>query len=143
MDPSDRSPADVIELMVSMFTSGDVSSVATVVDPDYVDHQGDETGGDPPDRSDGPDRDGEAAGSDTPGRGDRGGPARFAAVVAGARSGHDTLVVTIEDLIEGDDRVAVRLRWRGTGPGGSDDRETLDIVRVHRGRAVEHWGGRS
>jgi len=50
----------------------------------------------------------------------------------------------VEDLIEAGDRVAVRLRWLGTQPSGQvDERQTIDIVRVASGRAVEHWGGRS
>ncbi len=126
VDTTDRSPSEVIERMVEMFATGDLSSVVAVVDPDYLDHQragsGDPTGGDRP-------------GGD--------GPERFGAVVASARSGYDSLDVTVEDLIETDDRVAVRLRWRGTGPTGTDERETIDIVRVRDGRAVEHWGGRS
>lgn len=50
----------------------------------------------------------------------------------------------MDDLIQAEDRVAVRLRWVGTKPSGEvDERETIDIVRVVDGQAVEHWGGRS
>ncbi len=114
-DDRERSPAEVITAMVSMFATGDVARVAEVVDTSYVDHQGKIRG-----------------------------PGGFEEVVAAARSVYEALEVVVDDLIEGDDRVAVRLRWLGTRPSGEiDERETLDIVRVVNGRAVEHWGGRS
>lgn len=98
-----------------MFATGDVSGVADTVAANYVDHQ---------DRLHG--RQG------------------FVEVVAGARSGYDALHVEIQDVIEASDRVAVRLRWTGHRPSGDTDvRETIDIVRVAGGLAVEHWGARS
>lgn len=110
-----RGPAEVIRAMVSMFDTGQVDRVAEIVDANHFDHQ-----------------DGIS------------GPDGFEKVVAGARSRYTTLDVTVEDLIETTDRVAVRLRWLGTRPSGQvDERETIDIVRTANGRAIEHWGGRS
>lgn len=57
---------------------------------------------------------------------------------------YETLDVTIEDLIADTDRVAARLRWRGKRTSGEPvERESLEIIRVVDGRAIEHWGGRS
>ncbi|MCA1707057.1 MAG: ester cyclase, partial [Actinobacteria bacterium] len=68
----------------------------------------------------------------------------FAVVVAAARDGHQSLTVTIEDLITYHDRAAARLRWLGVRTSGEPvERETLEIVRIEDGRAIEHWGGRS
>jgi predicted ester cyclase len=51
------------------------------------------------------------------------------------------LEVTIEDLIAGPDRVAVRLHWRGSRASGEAvDRQTLEVVRIEKGKAVGHWG---
>ncbi len=103
--------------MVAMFTTGDLGPLEATVDSEYLDHQG--LGG-------------------APLRGTEG----FSRVVAAARSDHDDLVVTIEDLITGADRVVARLRWRGSRRSGQEvERETIEIVRIERGRAVEHWGG--
>ena len=51
--------------------------------------------------------------------------------------------MTVEDLITGSDRVAARLQWTGVRHDGSVTRQTLKIVRIEDGMAVEHWGGRS
>lgn len=105
--------------MVQAFDTGDTSSVELYVDPDYLDHQG------------------------LGGHRIRG-VAGFVAVVAAARTGFSRLNVTVEDLISGPDRAAARLRWTGTRESGEDVvRETLEIVRIVGGRAIEHWGGRS
>lgn len=61
-----------------------------------------------------------------------------------SRSDYSTLSVEIADLIEGDDRAAARLVWSGERESGDTvRRETLEIVRVRDGYAVEHWGGHS
>ena len=102
-----------------MFSTGDLSGLEAAVSSEYHDHQG--LGGEPIRGSDG-----------------------FATVVAAARSGYLNLEVTIEDLICGPDRAAARFRWRGhRALGEIVDRQTLEIVRIEEGKAVEHWGGRS
>ena len=71
------------------------------------------------------------------------GPAGFASVVAAARADSANLDVTVEDLIPNTDRAAARLQWSGVQAGGEITRQTLEIVRIEDGMAVEHWGGRS
>ena len=115
-----RSPGDVMRALVAAFDTGDTSELADVVHPDYLDHQG--LGDERP-----------LVGVDA-----------FRRVVETARGGYAELSVTIADLIEGPDRVAARLVWKGNRQSGeSVEREGLDIIRVDAGRAVEHWGGRS
>jgi len=105
--------------MVTAFDTGRVDDVAAYVDADYIDHQG-------------------LHGEEV--RGVSG----FVGVVEMARAGYASLTVRIEDLIEEGDRTAARLRWIGTrADGGVASRETLEVVHVRDGRAVEHWGGRS
>ncbi len=105
--------------MVAIFSTGDLSGIEATVHPNYLDHQG---------------LNGEAIR----------GPAGFAAVVTGARGGYESLDVTVQDLLTGPDRAAARLLWSGRRPSGEIvSRETLEIIRLDRGRAVEHWGGRS
>jgi predicted ester cyclase len=105
--------------MVTAFDTGRVDDVAAYVDADYVDHQG-------------------LHGEEIHG------VAGFARVVEVARGAYDALSVSIEDLIEEGDRAAARLRWIGTSATGDVAcRETLEMVHVKDGRAVEHWGGRS
>ena len=105
--------------MVSIFATGDLSKIKAVVHSNYLDHQG-------------------------LGAGPIHGPGGFAMVVGAARSDYELFDVVLEDLIEGDDRCAARLRWIGTRRSGElVERETIDIVRFEHGRAVEHWGGRS
>lgn len=106
--------------MVAAFATGDVADAADLVAPGYLDHQG--------------------LDDERPIRGADG----FARVVSVARSGYHDLNVAIADLVEGADRVVLRLRWDGIRPTGErEQRETIDIVRVEDGRAVEHWGARS
>lgn len=104
--------------MVAMFSTGDTSAVEEVVSPEYLDHQGLRGGA-------------------------VDGPEGFAAVVTAARQRYVRLEVTLEDVIAGGDRVAARLRWTGTRMDGEVvQRETIEILRVEAGKAVEHWGGR-
>jgi predicted ester cyclase len=113
-------PAEVLRAMVAAFDGGDLGSVAEIVHPDYLDHQG---------------LDGERRIT---------GIAGFTHVVETARSAYAELSVEIVDLIEGADRAAGRIVWDGVRPSGERTRrETIDIVRVVGGRAVEHWGGHS
>lgn len=109
----------MLRAMVAAFNTGQVGDVDAVVHADYLDHQG---------------LDG------APIRG----PSGFATVVARARSGYEDLDVTLEDLLEQGDRAAARLRWRAMRRSGEVvDRETLELIHVRDGLAVEHWGGRS
>lgn len=108
----------VMKEMVAMFSTGDLCDIHRTVHPDYLDHQG--LHGEP-----------------------IRGPAGFAAVVAAARSSFTTLDVTVEDLIPAADRAAARLQWSGLRPDGQVSRQTLEIVRIEDGMAIEHWGGRS
>jgi len=102
--------------MVQMFASGDPSEAAAVVAEDYLDHQGLGAG---------------------PIRGIDG----FARVVRTSHEAYEEHDITIEDLFGVDDRAVARIRWRGRRRGGEEvDRQTIDIVRVVGGRAVEHWG---
>lgn len=106
--------------MVAAFDTGVLDEVDEVVDPDYLDHQG--------------------LPHVRPMRGVDG----FRYVIEVARAGYADLSVKIADLIEGSDRVAARLVWSGVRTTGEAvKRETLEIVRVETGRAVEHWGGHS
>jgi predicted SnoaL-like aldol condensation-catalyzing enzyme len=105
-------------MMVAMFSTGDLSDLDETVHPAYLDHQG-------------------LRGEPVRGR------AGFASVVAAARAGFTILDVTIEDLITNTDRAAARLQWSGVQAAGRVTRQTLEIVRIEDGMAVEHWGGRS
>lgn len=104
--------------MVVMFSAGDLSAIEETVHPDYLDHQG-------------------LHGEPIRGR------AGFASFVAAARAGFACLEVTVEDLITGEDRAPARLQWSGFRAEGNVSRQTLEIVRIADGMAVEHWGGRS
>jgi predicted ester cyclase len=119
---SHDSPAatDVMRAMVAAFDTGDVTQIEEVVHPEYLDHQG------------------------LPGERPITGVDGFIHVVGVARKGYTELSVTVEDLIDGADRVAARLAWNGVRLSGETTRrETIEIVRVESGRAVEHWGGHS
>jgi predicted ester cyclase len=60
------------------------------------------------------DRLGEIVSPDYIGAADQRGPAAFAAPVGAVRAAFPDLAYTIEDLVAGGDRVAVRWTWRGT-----------------------------
>jgi hypothetical protein len=77
--------------------------------------------------------------------GDRSSVSRaFAHVVETARYAYAELSVSVVDLIEGADRAAARIVWDGVRSSGERARrETIDIVRVVEGRAIEHWGGQT
>ena len=107
---------EVIEAMVAMFDTGDMSTLDETVHPDYLDHQG--LGGEPI-------------------RGRSG----FATVVAAARSGYAELSVVTADLIAQDDRASARLLWSGILTSGKRvDRQTIEIVHVEDRKAIEHSG---
>ena len=68
----------------------------------------------------------------------------FAQVVATSHAGCEQQEVTIEDIFCTPDRAVARIRWQGRRPNGERvGRETIDIIRVENGRAVEHWGARA
>ena len=77
------------------------------------------------------------------------GLAGFANMTAVLHLAFPDLKVEIEDLLAEGDRVAVRLKWRGTflGPfwgrpptGQPFEAHSFEIVRFAEGKAVEHWG---
>lgn len=109
----------MIGKMVRAFATGDLSDIDSYVDQRYVDHQGLR---------------------ETKITGHEG----FRQVVAAARNSYSDLKVTIEDSIVEGSKIAARLRWidKGTPDGVTFARETIDILRIENGRAVEHWGAR-
>lgn len=105
--------------MVAMFASGDPSGAAACIGDEYLDHQGLGAG---------------------PLRGIEG----FATVVRTNFDAYEHQEISIEDMFGIGDRAVGRIRWRGRRKSGEDvDRETIDIIRVVDGRAVEHWGVRA
>jgi len=101
-----------------IFETGDLTEAKSVIAAEYVDHQG-------------------LDGIDI--RGVDG----FSRVVTAARRACPDLRVGIVDLIAEGDRVVARLRWHEVRPTGERvGRETIEIVRVENGRAIEHWGMR-
>lgn len=102
--------------MIAAFATGRTHDCHEYISPSYFDHQG---------------RRG------TPLRG----PDGFQQVVHAA---HRTATpdLSIEDLIANETRAVARIRWRFTSPhhGEVTERETIDIVRVEGGQAIEHWG---
>ena len=110
---------DVLRAMVAMFASGDPSAAPDFVAENYLDHQG--LGAGPMTGIDG-----------------------FAHVVRTTFAAHEHQEISIEDLFGVEDRAVARIRWRGRRHSGENvDRETIDIIRVDDGRAVEHWGART
>lgn len=108
----------VLDRMLDAFATGDADAVHEFVADGYIDHQG---LGDL--RIEGPDG--------------------FMEVVRAARNGYATLNVEATDVVADDSRVAARLRWSGqTLDGETVRRETIDLIHVVDGRAVEHWGAR-
>lgn len=102
--------------MVTMFDSGDPAGAADLVAADYLDHQG-------------------------LGEGKILGVDGFTHVVLTNAAAHEEQQVSIADIFGAEDRAVARVRWRGRRRDGSTvDRETIDIVRVVDGQAVEHWG---
>jgi predicted SnoaL-like aldol condensation-catalyzing enzyme len=111
-----RSATQVLEAIVAIFASGDASEASHIVAEDYFDHQGL---------------------GDEPIRGVDG----FAHVVRTNYGAYEHQEITIEDIFGSGDRAVARIRWRGRRRGGEKiDRETIEIVRIVGGRAIEHWG---
>lgn len=109
---------EILTAMVAMFDSGDLTHADRVVAADYLDHQG-------------------------LGQGPMRGVDGFAQVVTTNYAGDERQEVTIEDIFGVGDRAVARIRWQGWRPDGEHvDRQTIDIIRIENGRAVEHWGAR-
>ena len=102
--------------MVAAFATGDTHDCHEYVSASYVDHQG--RGGIPLHGSDG-----------------------FEQVVRAARRS-SAPQLSIEDLIATETRAVARIHWRFSisTQGNAVERETIEIIRVERGQAVEHWG---
>lgn len=114
---SDRaSPKTIMQKIVAIFNTGDMSEVDLIFSPDYVDHQ------------------------KPPGM-EIDGPGEFKQIVTDARQSVQKLVISIEDLIAESDKVAARLRWHIIDLTGKEiHRETIDILHLESDRVVEHWG---
>jgi predicted SnoaL-like aldol condensation-catalyzing enzyme len=105
----------VLLRMLEMFVTGDLEAAPATVAPDYRDHQG--LGASPVEGVNG-----------------------FCEVVRTARSSYVELDVWPEALMTQGDEVTARLHWQGTLPTGvTIDRETMEVIRVAEGLAVEHW----
>ena len=101
--------------IVDIFATCNLDAVSSAVADAYVDHQG---LGDIEIR----------------------GPDGFRQVVEAVHRSAD-VCVTLEDIVAGQDKAAVRVRWSGINPSGRTViRETLDLMRFVEGRLVEHWG---
>jgi len=115
-EPGFPQATQVLQAMIDMFASGDPSTAETVVAPDYVDHQG-------------------------LGAGSILGVAGFARVVRLNYASIRGQQIDVVDMFGLDDRAVARIRWRGVRADGEKvDRQTIDIIRVERGLAIEHWG---
>jgi len=107
---------EVLQRMVAVFNSGDVSGVNLIVSESYVDYQ-----------------ESEARANN--------GQQTFRSVVGRVRRSFPDVTVVIEDLVAEGDRVAGRLSWSGTdGCGRIFRAESFDVIRVEGRRAAEHWG---
>jgi len=113
---TESEPVHVLKRMVQAFATGDVQGCDQYISKDYEDHQG---------RHGSPLR----------------GPDGFRLVVRAANRS-TTPEISIEDVIADETRAVARLHWRFTESDqeSSTERETIEIIRVQEGRAVEHWG---
>ena len=113
---TESDPARVMRRIVAAFATGDTSDCHEYVSAWYLDHQG--RGGSP-----------------------LHGPDGFQQVVRAAHRS-TTPQLKVEDVIADETRAVARIRWRFAPPGQGDvvERETIDIIRVEGGQAVEHWG---
>jgi predicted SnoaL-like aldol condensation-catalyzing enzyme len=110
------SPKEVLEKIVEIFNTGNVSEVESIYSSDYIDHQ----------KPEGMQIDG---------------PGEFKQIVQGARKSLPNLKVTIEDVITQNEKVVARLQWHSVDNNGKKiERETIDILHFENGKAVEHWG---
>jgi SnoaL-like domain len=106
----------VVRRMIAAFATGDTHDCHEYVSASYLDHQG-------------------RAGLPLHG------PDGFKQVVRAAhRSTRPELLV--EDVIANETRAVARIRWRFAPSDQTDvvERETIEVIRVEGGQAVEHWG---
>ena len=121
MGDAERSNIQLMRRMVNMFSTGDLSTVESLVSLNYVDHQG-------------------IGGSKIYG------PKGFAHVVTLFRQARPRLRVTIETLTANGNHVEAKLIWCDPGSKAGPDswcayeKRTIEIVRFANGQAVEHWG---
>ncbi len=111
---------ELMRRRVDFFNTGDVSGVALVLSPEYLDHQG-------------------------VGSGELAGPDEFASMVRLSREQHPQLSVEIAEMHVVGDVVVAKLNWSEPASTSSDYatyRRTIEIVRFADGLAVEHWGNR-
>jgi predicted SnoaL-like aldol condensation-catalyzing enzyme len=113
---TETNAARVMRRMVAAFTTGDTHDCHEYISASYMDHQG--RGGLPLQ-----------------------GPAGFQQVVRAAHR-NTTPHLLIEDVIANETRAVARIHWRFASPGQAEtvERETIEIIRVEGGQAVEHWG---
>ncbi|MEA2623531.1 MAG: hypothetical protein QOH61_2441 [Chloroflexota bacterium] len=105
----------VLMRMLEMFATGDLEAAPETVSEEYRDHRGP--------------RQVQLLGVDG-----------FRDAVRTARSSFVELDVWPEALMADGDQVTARLHWQGVLPSGvTIDRETMEVIRVAEGLAVEHW----
>ncbi len=115
---SDRSDPNkmILQKIVYIFNTGDVSDADLLFSPNYLDHQ-------------------------KPSGMKIDGPDEFKQIVSDVRRSLRTLRVTIENLFAEEDKVAGKLRWYIFDfSGKAIDRETIEILRFEDGQVIEHWG---
>jgi predicted SnoaL-like aldol condensation-catalyzing enzyme len=111
-----NSNEQLMERVVEIFNTGDLSDVDAIFSPKYIDHQK------PPDLN-------------------LSGPEEFKQIVTIARTSMPSLNVIIKEMSVEDDKVTARLQWSSTDTLGKKiSRETVDILRIENSRIFEHWG---
>ena len=106
----------LLQAIVAMFNTGDVSAADKVFAADYIDHQ-------------------------KPVDWEIDGPEEFCQIVSFAKANTRRLQVDIQDQVIDEDRIAARLLWRGEDHQGVKlHRETLEILHIRDGKVTEHWG---
>ena len=107
---------ELLNQIVKIFNTGEVSKVEQIFSSEYVDHQ-------------------------RPDFIKANGPEEFKQIVNLARKSLPNLVVTVVDLKLELDKLIARLHWHSLDENGHQiERETLDTLRFVDGQFVEHWG---
>lgn len=113
------SPNELLEKIVEIFNTGNVSEVESIFSESYIDHQ-------------------------KPDWLTEDGPQEFRQIVQSARKSLPNLTVTIKDTITEESKIVARLQWHSVDDAGKKiDRETIDILHFEGGKAIEHWGAES